>query len=58
MPKIIGFQELSILWKYDKFWLSYEQFSALYDILLPKLAISSLNWCEIVMELKSLGATN
>ena len=40
---IISFQELFILSEYHKFWLSYEWFSVLYDVLLPKLAISGWN---------------
>ena len=35
------FHELFILAKYHKFWLSYEWFSVLGDILLPKRSISS-----------------
>ena len=41
--RIISFQELFISSKYHKFWLSYEWFSVLYDILLPKQAISGWN---------------
>ena len=33
--EIMNFQELFILSKYHKFWLSYEWFSVLCDILLP-----------------------
>ena len=40
--EIISFQEVFILWKY-KFWLSYEWFSGLKDILLPKPAIFGWN---------------
>ena len=39
--RIISFQELFISSKYHKFWLSYGWFSVLYEILLPKPAISS-----------------
>ena len=36
-------QKLFISLKYHKFWLSYGWYSVLYDILLPKLAISGWN---------------
>ena len=40
--KIISFQELFALSKYHTFWLRYEWFSDLCDILLPKPASSGL----------------